>query len=148
MLCDDCRQLIQRADQEFESATSENPFVARSEVSTTSFAASAQSKCYLCTRLLIQLGDAKWQRILSDLPETNLVAFDKSAHCFPPSLILVRLGCKLTPIISRGRDSTPLLAKSYSYGYLQIAVLPKYERWATFSLLSLACRFFSTLNNV
>ena len=148
MLCDDCRELIQLADQEFESATPENPFVAKREVSTAAFAASVHGECYLCTRLLIQLGDAKWQHILSDLPGTNLVAFDKSAHCHPPSLILVRLGCKLTPITAHEQDATPVLGKSYSYGYLQIAVLPKYERWATFSQLSPVCRSFSMLNNV
>ena len=134
MLCDDCLALIRLADQEFQSTTSESPFVAKTEVTTSSFAASVQGKCYLCTRLLIQLGDAKWQHILSDLPEINLVAFDKSAHCHPPSLILVRLGCKLTPVTARGQDGTPVLGKSYSYGYLQVAVLPRHERWAVFIL--------------
>ena len=148
MLCDDCRELIQLADQEFEFATSETPSVARREVPTSSFAASVQGKCYLCTRLLIQLGDAKWQHILSDLPETNLVAFDKSAHCHPPSLILIRLGCKLTPITAREQDAVPALGNSYSYGYLQVAVLPRHERWAVFSPLSSVYLPVSILNDV
>lgn len=129
MLCDDCRELIRQADQYLTSSSS--PSVIKREVSFSTFQAAIHGKCYLCTRLYTQLGPAKWQHILSDLPETTLIAFDKSANCHP-SIILVRLGCKLTPITGQHQGAPTVPGKGYSYGYLQVAVLPWTPRWAIF----------------
>lgn len=124
MLCDDCLRLIQQADHEFHLAHPPSPV--KQEVSTGDLLDSVALKCYLCTRLHTDLGEHKWKSLLSDLPTTNLVAFDKSAHCHVSNNhILVRLGCKLTPFIGRTDAGQPILGKSYSYGYLQVALLPR-----------------------
>lgn len=127
MLCEDCRELIQLADQALSST---GPVSAvKRDVTTSVFKEAIEAKCYLCTRLFIQLGVVKWNRILDVLPKMNVVLFDKSAHCHPPCLILVRLGCKLTPISSRDEEGQLVLGKSHSYGYLQVALLPRDTRW-------------------
>ncbi|KIX04940.1 uncharacterized protein Z518_05811 [Rhinocladiella mackenziei CBS 650.93] len=97
MLCDDCRELIRQADRAFTSSEDSSHSAVKREVTTTEFQTALHGKCYLCTRLLIQLGDAKWWHILSDLPDRNLVAFDKSASCHPPSLILGPLSSPKPP---------------------------------------------------
>lgn len=138
MLCHDCRALIRQADDVLCSC--EIQMTVKTEVSTAEFEAAIRDKCYLCMRLRLQLGDFKWQHVVSSLPKTNLVDFDKAASCHPPSMILVRLGCRLTPILNQGQEGMPLLGSSYSYGYIQVALLPGPPslRWATFrSLLSL-----------
>ncbi len=125
MLCDDCRQLIQQSE-----LLSPDGQVTR-EVTTTEFEAAIKAKCYLCTRLRIQLGDGKWTHILSDLPKDNLIAFDKSLTA-APNFSLVRLGCKLTPIVGHDLNGLPTEGKGYSYGYLQVTVAPQTSRWAFF----------------
>ncbi|KAL2421808.1 hypothetical protein ABEF95_007851 [Exophiala dermatitidis] len=122
MLCHDCRALIRQADDVFCSHKSQ--MTVKTEVNTTEFQAAIGDKCYLCTRLRLQLGDSKWQHVVSSLLKTNLVDFDKAASCHPPSMILVRLGCRLTPILNQGQEGKPLLGSSYSYGYIQVALLP------------------------
>lgn len=134
MLCHDCCRLVQHADHEFHFA--KPPIPVKQEVSTEELLTAVASKCYLCTRLYIELGDQKWQHLSSHLPKTNLVSFDKSAHCHvPDNNILVRLGCKLTPLYSAGVSASgrPILGKAYSYGYLQVALLPRnIQRWGRF----------------
>ncbi|KAL2399883.1 hypothetical protein ABEF93_002573 [Exophiala dermatitidis] len=122
MLCHDCRALIRQADDVLCSC--EIQMTVKTEVSTAEFEAAIRDKCYLCMRLRLQLGDFKWQHVVSSLPKTNLVDFDKAASCHPPSMILVRLGCRLTPILNQGQEGMPLLGSSYSYGYIQVALLP------------------------
>ncbi|KAK7903373.1 hypothetical protein LTR67_001392 [Exophiala xenobiotica] len=121
MLCDNCRQLIQQSEllAPDEQATY--------EVTTTDFEAAIKAKCYLCTRLRIQLGDEKWTHILSDLPKDNLITFDKSLTA-ALNFSLVRLGCKLTPIIGHDSSGLPVEGKGYSYGYLQVTVAPQTSR--------------------
>lgn len=137
MLCDDCRRLIQQADHEFHLDRS--PSAVKQEVSTTDFLSAITSNCYLCTRLRIELGDEKVKSLISELPKTNLVAFDKSAHCHVSNNnILVRLGCKLTPLCGITDAGEDILGKSYSYGYLQVALLPRnIERLECFSSMLL-----------
>ncbi|EXJ59239.1 hypothetical protein A1O7_06671 [Cladophialophora yegresii CBS 114405] len=124
MLCHDCQCLVQEADRAFHGDPA--PTSPR-EVCTQAFQKSVYEKCYLCTRLLSQLGDEKWQRILQELPKTNVVVFDKTFIFERDVYLLIRLGCKLTPILDPSHnDSKPaLLGKSYSYGYLQAALLPQ-----------------------
>jgi hypothetical protein len=121
MLCDNCRQLIQQSEllAPDEQLTH--------EVTTTDFEAAIKAKCYLCTRLRIQLGDEKWAHILLDLPKDNLITFDKSLTA-ALNFSLVRLGCKLTPIIGHDSNGLPVEGKGYSYGYLQVTVAPQTSR--------------------
>ena len=132
MLCDNCRALIQLADRTLSSGDASGLF--RHEVPIQDFQESVERKCYLCTRLLVQLGDKKWQRVIHELPKSNIVVFDKSAQCDGSDLIHVRLGCKLTPIAERDESgSTTVLGKSHSFGYLQVSLLARESRSASFS---------------
>lgn len=146
MLCDDCCRLVQKADHEFYSTNSPAPI--KQEVSTTELLSAVASKCYLCTRLHIELGDQKWNHLSSHLSKTNLISFDKSAHCHvQDNNILVRLGCKLTPFSGSTDIGEPVLGKSYSYGYLQVALLPRnIERLDGFSCILLLFTVF--LDNI
>jgi len=124
MLCNDCCRLVQQADHEYHFADPPTPI--KQEVLTEEFLAAVTSTCYLCTRLHIELGAQKLQNLNSHLPKTNLVSFDKSAHCHVQhNNILVRMGCKLTPLCGTTETGEPALGKSYSYGYLQVALLPR-----------------------
>jgi hypothetical protein len=130
MLCDDCGNLIWDADTAIFSG--EAPETLKREVTTNVFQSSIDGKCYLCTRLLVMLGHEKWHHILHDLPAANLVTFDKSAAHDAPHLIHIRLGCKLTPILRRDEHGCPdVFGNGYSYGYLQIALLPLHQRSAS-----------------
>jgi hypothetical protein len=122
MLCDDCLYLIQQADAVY---TNGSEGTSSSDVSTSVFLASLKSKCYLCMRLRLTLGDKKWDNILHELPKTNEIVFDKSAISDPAvKVIRVRLGCKLKPV-TFNEDGTAYTGKGYSYGYLQVDLLSK-----------------------
>jgi hypothetical protein len=136
MLCDDCCRLVQQADHEFHLSNS--PIPIKQEVATTEFLSAVASKCYFCTRLHIMLGDQKWNHLSSHLSKTNAISFDKSAHSHVPhNHILVRLGCKLTPFYGMAdQHGRPVIGGSYSYGYLQVALLPRnIERLDRFSCI-------------
>ncbi|KAJ9602069.1 hypothetical protein H2200_013429 [Cladophialophora chaetospira] len=129
MLCEDCQQLVQDADHAWTSWSHDgvdvDSTVLKREVSTQEFQLSLHRKCYFCTRLLVVLGDDKWHRILYELPKTNVIVFDKSAEWdHIGQLILVRLGCRLTPILQTDAEEQPVVVgKGSSFGYLQLSLL-------------------------
>lgn len=136
MLCKDCQSFIQEIDRLSETSVHEH--TPKREVCTQDFRRSLDQKCYLCARLLVQLGDEKWQHILNELPKTNLVVFEKSVQIFDtPFTPLIRLGCRVTPILQSNTNGEPVAldeGKRYSYGYLQFSLLVQSKRFE--SLLS------------
>ncbi|KAK6381002.1 hypothetical protein LTS17_005203 [Exophiala oligosperma] len=110
MLCGHCRRLILQVERLNLGAQ------VTDEVTAAGFEDSLDRKCYLCTRLRIQLGDAKWERLFSDLSQQNSIAFDKSLVA-ADGFALVRLGCKLTPTTDRNRDGTAVGGYHFSLGF-------------------------------
>lgn len=134
MLCGDCQSFIQEVDRISETDAHEH--IPKRELCTEDFRRSLDQKCYLCTRLLVQLGDDKWQHILNELPKMNLVVFEKSVQIYyTPFTPLIRLGCRVTPILQSDGNGEPVTVdegKRYSYGYLQFSLLVQDKRLESF----------------